>query len=588
MGDRELSEVSNRGMRAIEWIGAVGAIAIIAALLSAPAGLYALKTPTTVNLLSLVFTFGFFVALCLVVRNRVALIVVGAFVLILNLIEIVSLLSFGGLVSLGGLAAVLYVDPTEAREFLGDHAGAIVGGAAVAPLFVALVWLEARLLRVSRPVRLGVAAVAVVVPATLLSAELVRTGNPEDVYLPTRYVEHFVAYLGVNPLTGTLSGIAATLAARHELAGQHDRRAVVRFEAERTAAAPERELWVVVVGESSRRANWSLFGYGRHTNPRLSRVPGLTAFRDAVSPATTTSSSVPQSFYFPTEARDGSSQVTGSFVSAFRAAGYETFWLSNQGTHRSAVGGPIALLMQEAERVATTNYGFWNSVLDEALIAEFDRALADPTPRKLIVVHTLGSHTNYRQRYPADWIAKPLGPDVRDVHAFGEMTEADAQIVDDYDRTILYTDWLLGELLGRLARADLHGGLVYFSDHGQRLYDDASHAKGHGFGDLKAMDVEIPLLVWLSETYGRARPETAAAIAANATRPASTVDMAASLLDLAGFRVKQIAPGPSFAAAGYDVGPRRVLMTDGRLLPYGGTAVTQNMPATDTPASTTH
>ncbi len=57
---------------------------------------------------------------------------------------------------------------------------------------------------------------------------------------------------------------------------------------------------------------------------------------------------------------------TRSVVSAFREVGFKTFWLSNQGAHRSAVGNEIALMMEEAEVVQTSNFGFWNSVLDES------------------------------------------------------------------------------------------------------------------------------------------------------------------------------------------------------------------------------
>ncbi len=50
---------------------------------------------------------------------------------------------------------------------------------------------------------------------------------------------------------------------------------------------------------------------------------------------------------------------TRSVVSAFREVGFKTFWLSNQGAHRSAVGNEIALMMEEAEVVQTSNFGFW-------------------------------------------------------------------------------------------------------------------------------------------------------------------------------------------------------------------------------------
>lgn len=549
-------------------------LAILAALLAAPAALYAWQKPTVANLLALSLSFGFYVSLGLLLRGRAVLVAVGAVVLVLNLIELVHLVSFGGLISLGGLRAILYTDPTEAREFVGEHLGAIAAGLLIAPLFVALVVLKARFDRLSRRPRLAAAALATLLPAALLAGRLAVAGSPDNVYLPTRIIEHWAAWLGADPMKGTVSGLTDALAARREFQMMRAARAATPFEIVRDPPAPS-ELYVVVVGESSRRRNWGLYGYGRRTTPRLAEVPGLIVFRDAVSPATTTGFSLPQSFYFPSPARDGTSQPVDSFVSAFRAAGFATFWLSNQGTHRTAVGNEIRLLMNEAETIATTNFGFWNTVLDGALLAEVDHALADPAPRKLVVVHTLGSHTNYRQRFPADWATRPLEPPARAVHTDPGLSAADAEVVDDYDRTILYTDWLLSEILARVGARDRYAAVVYFSDHGQRLYDDASHAKGHGFGDLKPLDVEIPLLAWLSPEFTRLNPAASRAVAAAACRPVSTADVAASMLDLARIASPRIRPTPSLFAADGPPPERRVLTTNGRAVPYAPGAHTR-------------
>lgn len=545
----------------------VPVLLLISLLLAVPAGIYAWQRPTLVNYLSLAFAIGFFVAASLLIRSRILLISFGLVVLVLNLIEIVSLVSFGGLISLGGLEAILYVDPHEAREFAVEHIAVIGLGLLIVPLFVTLVLLKARVDRLRRTPRLLCAAAVTLLPASLFTAALVRNGSPDDIYLPTRVVEHYVAYLGANPLTSTISGIATAVAARQEFEAMRVARANVRF----TAAEPVRagrELYVVVVGESSRRRNWSLYGYGRDTTPHLLAQSGLIVFRNAISPATVTSLSLPQSFYFASQAREGQPQIAKSFVSAFRAAGFKTFWLSNQGTHRSAVGNQIGLLMEEADTVRTTNYGFWNSVLDGALLGEFDRAINDPAERKLVIVHTLGSHTIYGQRYPSDWRQLTLHPPAQDVHTNAQLSPADAEAVNDYDKSIRYTDWLLNEFVSRMQRLDQYGAMVYFSDHGQRLIDDSSHVKGHGFADFKPFDVEIPLIVWASDQFTKLNPGKVTAIGANGCKPVSTVDLAASMLDLASIKVSPIDPAPSFFSPDYHIGPRSVLLINNRLERY--------------------
>ena len=46
-----------------------------------------------------------------------------------------------------------------------------------------------------------------------------------------------------------------------------------RFHAHRVADFGRRQVYVLVIGEASRRANWQLFGYDRATNPELMKVP---------------------------------------------------------------------------------------------------------------------------------------------------------------------------------------------------------------------------------------------------------------------------------------------------------------------------
>ncbi|MDP3896176.1 MAG: phosphoethanolamine transferase, partial [Mesorhizobium sp.] len=256
-----------------------------------------------------------------------------------------------------------------------------------------------------------------------------------------------------------------------------------------------------------------------------------------------------------------------SFVSAFRDVGFMTYWISNQGTQRTAVGNQIALAMGEADETRSTNFGFWNSVLDGALLPELDQVLADPAPRKLIVLHTLGSHTNYTQRFPADWTLDPSALPVREAHGYKDLSDAETQIIDAYDKTVSYTDWFLHQIIERHRSLKTDGAVMYFSDHGQRLYDDGDRQKGHGFPDFKRQDAEIPLLLWLPDVFAQRYPDRYAAIKRNAAKPVSTANLATSLLDLAGIEVDAMERSASFFGSGYRPPPRKVLTTDGRIVP---------------------
>ena len=65
------------------------------------------------------------------------------------------------------------------------------------------------------------------------------------------------------------------------------------FHARSTHQADEREVYVMVVGETSRACNWALYGYERETNPGLSGIGGLTAFSHVLTESNTTHKSVP-------------------------------------------------------------------------------------------------------------------------------------------------------------------------------------------------------------------------------------------------------------------------------------------------------
>jgi glucan phosphoethanolaminetransferase (alkaline phosphatase superfamily) len=543
-------------------------VVAMSSILSLPAVLYFWQRPDVTGALSLVLSLGFFSAVLIMARGVTVQLLIGLPVMMLNLIETVHILVYGGLISLGGVEALLYVDPNEAREFGADHSHFLLLGALVIAVFFGLARAKKRLDDLPRGPRLLVSGAAVILPFGMLTMNLLVAGSSRDVYLPTRIVEHYSAYLGLNPLTHTASGVAAALGARLEAERQRETRDRFTFSAKRSALPPAEELYVLVIGESSRRQNWSLFGYRRSTTPHLAQLSDLILFTDAVSPATTTARSVALSLSFVTAEAFDLFYRTKSLISAFREVGFKTYWISNQGTHRSAVGNNVALLMGEADEVRTTNFGFWNSVLDQALLPEFDSVLRDPAPRKLVVLHTLGSHTNYRQRFPAGWPAVHSDVPIRAAHSNPDVSDRQASIIDDYDRSIEYTDWFLSEIIGRHRKTGQYGAVVYFSDHGQRLYDDRRGQKGHGFPDFKAYDVEIPLVVWTSEAFNTANPRKRSAIAANAARPVSTADLATSVLDLAAISVDGLNPTRSFFSYEHVEVRRRVVLSNGTIAEY--------------------
>jgi len=543
-----------------------GLVVALATILSLPAIIYAVRVPSVATGLSAVVAIGTFGALITLVRRVWLQLLIAIPILVLNVAEVVHILIYGSLISLGGIEAVLHVDPHEAREFVSENQWVFLVGLVGALAFLGLVWLRHRVDDLCLRERLTISGCLLGLPSVALFANLWVAGSRHDVFLPTRFAEHFVAHVGGNPITQTLSGLISTIASRAELGRAREVRSAHSFGATRPHALAERELYIVVIGESSRRRNWSLYGYQRPTNPQLQAVSNLIAFADAVSPATVTTPSVAMAMSLAMPDTMALFHRTRSVVSAFREVGFRTFWLSNQGAHRSAVGNEIALMMEEAEVVRTSNFGFWNSVLDEKLLPLIDEALADPAPRKLVVIHTLGSHTNYRQRVPAAWSLASSAPSVRAVHPNGGITREQAGIVEDYDLTISYTDWFLHQVIERHRQTNSYGALIYFSDHGQRLFDDSDAHKGHGFPTLKREDVEVPLIIWLSDGLVQRDLNRRAAIIANAGRPVSVGRLAESLLDLAAINIGLPVARQSFFSSAFQEEPRTILLPNKQIV----------------------
>ncbi len=248
----------------------------------------------------------------------------------------------------------------------------------------------------------------------------------------------------------------------------------------------EKRIVLLVIGESSRRHNWQLNGYPRVTNPLLSKRSGLIWLGNYAAPAVSTAQSVPLMI---TRKPVASAELWGerSIVAAFREAGFGTWWISNQQT-AGIHDLQIASYAREAEHVVRANVTEFQSrgVDDSALIAPVRQALADPHEQKFIVVHLMGSHFKYEERYPPE-------------ASYFQGAQGEQAQIDTYDNSIRFTDFVLDALMAQLEASGVPSVLVYASDHGQLIAGDATAGKPctlrwHGYGS--EWDVQASALVW--------------------------------------------------------------------------------------------
>jgi glucan phosphoethanolaminetransferase (alkaline phosphatase superfamily) len=318
---------------------------------------------------------------------------------------------------------------------------------------------------------------------------------------------------------------------RTYLAELGQRSASFHFGAHQLAPDGEPETVVLVLGESSRADRWSLNGYERDTNPLLRQEANLVALPDVITAVSATRLSVPViiSRKRATQSlKDGFSEK--SFITAYKEAGFKTFWLSNQISF-GKFDTPVSVFAREADVIEFLNLGGFtnNSNFDQVLFDPFRNALADKAHKKLIVIHSLGSHWNYSQRYPKQFdkwqpslfgIDKPVYTDTR----------IKPQLNNSYDSSILYTDWFLAQLVGQMKQSQQRAAMLYVSDHGQTLYDNSCKLAFHGHNTQ--FEFHVPAFVWYSDQYQARYPGKVEQLGQHKGARLATENMFHTLLDL--------------------------------------------------------
>jgi glucan phosphoethanolaminetransferase (alkaline phosphatase superfamily) len=145
----------------------------------------------------------------------------------------------------------------------------------------------------------------------------------------------------------------------------------------------------------------------------------------------------------------------------------------------------------------------------------------------------MGSHWKYSNRYPPDFqrFGSPQQPDARPIFASSKSSEAD--MVDTYDNTVLYTDWFLQQVVERARELNVPATVTFFSDHGEdlQLLDGTS---GHGNPVYTRHAFEVPAFVWTNDAYRRQYPEIIAALKNNASKEIRSHNVFYTIADLMG------------------------------------------------------
>lgn len=304
-----------------------------------------------------------------------------------------------------------------------------------------------------------------------------------------------------------------------------------KFEAksERSLYAPE--VYVMVVGETARAHNFSLYGYPRDTNPLLSKTQGIKAFPNVTTQSNTTHKSVPM-LLSAASAEDFERLFhEKGILAAFKEAGFHTVFISNQLPNHSF----IDFLGEQADEhyFLKKEDALQGNHYDEDLLQKLDEILpkADASSsahyryRKLFVVlHTYGSHFNYQERYPRSFAY--FKPDSRSE----AKSENRRDLLNAYDNTIRYTDYILHGIIERLQKWEgiqtktdgVYGqpisAMLYTSDHGENIFDDDRHLFLHAAPKASDYELHVPFIIWTSEGFSKQYPDILKALGENRSK----------------------------------------------------------------------
>lgn len=331
------------------------------------------------------------------------------------------------------------------------------------------------------------------------------------------------------------------------------------------------EVHVLIVGESSRRSSWSAYGYARPTTPYIDSIRSqLILFRDAVADANLTEHAVPIILTGVLPERLAATTFHGNLLDLAKEAGYSTTWLLNQDV---SITTALGIRADHFEFPPDPKPGiFGRLVQDGALLPAYRREIARTGSPRFIAMHIMGSHWEYYRRYPASFERFGSARGLSTLSIALDRAATRQSMVDTYDNSVLYTDWLLGQVIEQARALTVPATVTFIPDHGEELsLFDQGHA-GHGDPVYRPLQYQIPAFVWTNEAYRRSHPQVAAAIEHNAVREIRSHNVFYAMADLLGIDWPGRAPELSYASAQFAPDSSGPVLAGGNLVARPATA----------------
>ncbi len=491
------------------------------------------------NITNFAFTEVLLILPVLFLRLRTFMIIWLVFILLLPL-EIVHIVNYGGFTTLPALSSGLDSNPSEIREFISNYRHIFQVFFIIIPVSIFCIVKTGN--RNTYTFEKQVLIAMLILFCLLFSTRTIQELGIEK--LLHNQTKLYSRLLTTGFPTGYFYNVPAFLYERKKLFDAQSTKRKFTFGVNHVDDFYDKpKVVILIIGETSRSANWSLSGYNRETNPELKKLQGLVYFDNALTAATHTRESIQLALSRATPDNLTPIYTETSIVSAYKEAGYKTIWISNQN-QLSPVDTPVTVIAKEANEQIFTNKDYQiNPSFDEELLPIIGSALENNS-KLFLVVHTLGSHEIYRKRYPESF--KKFKPTTSGDDYNFSSEGMRAKLINSYDNSILYTDHIISSIIKLVKEKNEIGFVSYFSDHGENILDGGTSTFGHGGIVPTDYVLNVPVLLWFSDKYIISHEDFVLRANANKHKNISLNGLFDTMLQLSGLSIKSNQLSESF------------------------------------------
>tara|TARA_R110001606_G_scaffold122816_2_gene255899 strand:- start:16 stop:1494 length:1479 start_codon:yes stop_codon:yes gene_type:complete len=267
------------------------------------------------------------------------------------------------------------------------------------------------------------------------------------------------------------------------------------------SATQKPTLFFFVLGETARSQNYQLNGYQRPTN-EFTQQQNVVSFQDVASCGTATATSLPCLFSSLSrdEYNESIAKNQDNVIDILKRAGVSLLWKENDGGDKDVAKNIDKTTLNREE---VNEFCNGNSCYDMALLENLDSDIRNMQGNSVIFIHLMGSHgPNYFKRYPDN--QKKFTPDCQR----NDVENCTSQsIINSYDNTIHYTDYVVSKLIDKLKSVSdqYNTSLLYLSDHGESLGENGVFLHGLPYSFAPIYQRRVPLMLWMSEDFEKAK-----------------------------------------------------------------------------------